>query len=246
MMKFHQAARLGLVVMLAAALGGCWYDDSATVDKKIAEAVAKVQPQTQTQAPPAAPAPGSAKATVNCGPFAATASAGGANSTVDIKIDGCNKPCENDCAPKAAPPCQQDCERRPAVQPPAPQFYRKEGRQEYPKGPLVQPAPPVYRPAPQRVSSCFVDVHVFGPQTPVEIKDGSGRVVGRANIVGKGEVAVPCSFARERRGQICLVTGKPNAPARNLGDRWFRVAQQNLASGQRVLNFGTPDGFRKN
>ena len=235
-MKFHQAARLGLVVALAAMLGGC-YESPEAVDKKIAAAVAKVQappapvPVTVTlTAPPAPAVPQTATTTVSPkGDIKVDASNPnhtGIQQNVTVNLPTVGQPC---CQPKvvAPAPC---CQPRPVVKPPAPRTYYKA---------------PLARPAPQRMSSCFVQVDVMGPPTQVDIKDGSGKVVGSANVVGSGRVAVPCSFARAGDGQICLVTGGANAPARNLNPEWFSMAQRNLASGNTLLNAGHPVWFKK-
>ncbi len=110
--------------------------------------------------------------------------------------------------------------------------------------PKVVPAPQVYRSAPQtpRISTCFVQVDVMGPPTRVDIKDAGGRIVGSANVVGSGRIAVPCSYASSITGQTCL-SGKNLSW--DMDQRWFARARSFLASGQRVLNFGHPITFRK-
>lgn len=155
----------------------------------------------------------------------------GVNQNVTVQLPACG----SNCPPRviAPQPCQT-CAPRPVVKPyvrPAPRVYR--------------PAPQVAPPAPRPAASCFVQVDVQGPPSEIQIKDGQGRIVGRANVVGSGRVPVPCEFARAGAGQICLITGGANAPARDLNPEWFSMAQRNLASGNTLLNAGHPVWFRK-
>ncbi len=153
----------------------------------------------------------------------------GINQNVTVTLpNGCTT-----CAPRVVVPAPcQSCARPPVVRY-APRNFRP--------APMVRIAPPA-----PRATSCFVQVDVQGPPSEIQIKDGSGRMVGHANVVGSGRIAVPCDFARAGSGQICLITGGPNAPARNLSPEWFAMAQSNLSRGTNLLNAGHPVWFRKN
>lgn len=249
-MKFYQAARLGLVVMVAATLGGC-FDTSETVDKKIAAATAGVQPQTQ--APPAAPAPGNAKVVVNCGTkVKVNASASGANPDVNVSIDDCAPPCAADCQPKVEqPPCTTDCP--PRVAPPT--FYQRSvvppAPQEYRKGPLVQPAPRVYRPAPV-AQNCYVRVDLlerdkvtpYRHAMPFQVVDEAAHRVLKSLTLqpGRNLVAVPCDGRRE----LCLtIVSRKDGKAiytRYVTPEWFASHRGNLSRGG-VFNPNDPVGF---
>ena len=193
----------------------------ADVNKAIAEAFAKL--------PPPAPAvPQTATTTVTPkGDIKVDASNPqhtGIQQNVTVNLPTAGQPC---CQPKVVAPAPLCCQARPVVRP-APRVY---------KAPSLPP-----RPAPQRVSSCAVEVNVVGPPSKVDIKDAGGRIVGSANIVGSGLVTVPCSYASSITGQTCL-SGKNLSW--DMDQRWFARARSFLASGQRVLNFGHPITFRK-
>ena len=216
-----QIAKISFVVVLAAMLGGC-YDSSDVVNKKIADAVANArapQPITVTlTAPPVPTVPQTAKTTVTPqGGIVVDASNPnhtGIQQNVTVNL------------PTTAQSCCETQAPRTFNKAPAPRTYY----------------PPAPRPAPQRMSSCSVQVNVVGPPTQVDIKDAKGEVIGSANIVGSGFVAVPCSYARSTTGQTCL-SGKNLSW--DMDQRWFARARSFLASGQRVLNFGHPITFRK-
>lgn len=104
----------------------------------------------------------------------------------------------------------------------------------------------------QQTGTCYIDVMVqsLGHGYPADYLTAwaNGGQITNNSIRGKAKpfdglvkIEVDCNFAYGATGQVCFGNGQDMA--RNLNPNWFRVAQANLARGERVLNADTPIWF---